>query len=415
MKSTLFLSMLLLVLFGSCHAQVITANENINSPETMQAPYVVMVSLDGFRHDYAAKFGAINLLKMAADGLSTPAMIPSFPTKTFPNHYSLVTGMYPGTHGIVSNEFYDPERDRTYRVGNREAVQDSSWYGGTPLWVLAEKQGMKSASYFWVGSEAPIQGIYPSYYSYFDDKVPHSTRINQAIDWLKLPPAKRPHFITLYFSPVDTEGHRHGPDSDEVAAAVRSLDAELGILRQRLDSLGLPLTLIITSDHGMTPITGKDPIILSELIALDKWKMASTSNILLMYNPKPEEVEAAYATLARDTTKFFTYKKGQLPAQYHFGQLPVTGDLVLVAKPPYSFRKSIVPPQAGGDHGYPYDICPDMGAIFYAVGPRIAPREVAPSFESVHVYPFVAGLLGLKITDAIDGKAEVLAGYLKKK
>ncbi len=208
---------------------VITVPNPPNTPATLSKHYVVLVSLDGFRYDYPKKYGAPHLQAMAAHGASAPdGMLPSYPSLTFPNHLSLITGLYPEHHGIVANTFFDPARGATYSYINPKTATDGSWYSGTPLWVLAEQQGMRSACLFWPGSEAEIQGKRPSYYLKYDDKLDDTKRIEQIAAWLALPPELRPHFITLYYSNVDHAGHTYGPDSDEVRAAVHHLDDMIG-------------------------------------------------------------------------------------------------------------------------------------------------------------------------------------------
>src|SRR5579863_3743282 len=195
-------------------AQVITVDHGPNAAAQQSRPYVVMVSLDGFRYDYARKDGAKHLLALGKEGaVAAEGMIPAYPSLTFPNHYTLVTGLYPEHHGIVANNFYDPARKERYSYTNPATSHDGSWYGGEPLWVLAEKQGMRTACFFWPGSEAAIEGVRPTYYMKYDSKFPNEKRVEQVLDWLKLPEAQRPHFITLYFSLTDSRGHEYGPES----------------------------------------------------------------------------------------------------------------------------------------------------------------------------------------------------------
>ncbi|HMF75386.1 MAG TPA: ectonucleotide pyrophosphatase/phosphodiesterase, partial [Bryobacteraceae bacterium] len=190
---------------------VIKVEHGPNSPAQQAKHYVILVSFDGYRYDYARKYGAANLLDLASRGASAPnGMTPSYPSITFPNHYSLVTGLYPEHHGIVAMSFYDPIRKQTYSYNNPATFPDGSWYGGTPLWVLAEKQGMRTACFFWPGSEAEIQGMRPSYYLNYNESLRGEKRVDQVLEWLRLPPEQRPHFITLYFSEVDHAGHLFG-------------------------------------------------------------------------------------------------------------------------------------------------------------------------------------------------------------
>ncbi len=196
--------------------------------EQEKKPYVIFISADGFRYDLADKYHATHLLALRAKGVTALSMTPSFPSVTFPNHYSLATGLYPAHHGLVDNTFYDPAKGKGYRINDRAAVTDSSWYGGTPLWVLAEQQKMLSASFFWVGSEAAVDGVRPTYYYLFNDRIPLDTRLKAVKDWLTLPEAERPHLILFYLSQVDHAEHLYGPVSKETEAAVHLVDDCVG-------------------------------------------------------------------------------------------------------------------------------------------------------------------------------------------
>ncbi len=212
-----------------------------------QTPYVVLVSIDGFRYDYAEKYQAKEILAIRDAGASAKALIPCFPSVTFANHLSIITGLYPEHHGIVMNHFYDPARNAEY--SNSRTAADGSWYDGKPVWVLAEQQKVKAASMFWPGSDAEIQGVRPSYWFPYDGAVPDEERVKRVLDWLKLPESERPHFITLYFSDVDTAGHNFGPDSAEVRQAVGKVDGLAGRLWEGLQASHLPVDL----DHGFRP------------------------------------------------------------------------------------------------------------------------------------------------------------------
>ena len=233
-----------------------------NSAAAQKAHYVVLVSLDGFRWDYAKRDGAVNLLALGKKGTWAPeGMMPSYPSLTFPNHFTIVTGLYPEHHGLVANSFYDETKHARYSIGDAKAVQDGSWYSGTPLWSLAESQGMRAACLFWPGSEAEIAGHRPTWYAVFDNKTQatddvEKARIDDAVALLKMPAAERPHFITIYYSEPDHEGHEFGPDARETKAAALKMDAMIGKLRKALDSTKLPIDLIVVSDHGMAKVEG---------------------------------------------------------------------------------------------------------------------------------------------------------------
>jgi predicted AlkP superfamily pyrophosphatase or phosphodiesterase len=390
---------LIVSIICSCSSKNITTDQD-------NSPYVIMVSIDGFRHDYAEKFNTTNILEMKKSGSWTQSMIPSFPSNTFPNHYSLVTGMYPGNHGIVSNSFYSKSRDEYYSIG-QPSVIDGSWYGGTPLWVLAEQNDLKAASFFWVGSEAEIQGVRPSYFKVYDGLIPHSARVNQVLNWLKLPVAERPQFITLYFSDVDDKGHAYGPDANETKNAVLSIDENIGALRRGIAESGLDVTLIVTSDHGMTSI--------NEGVYLDvDWRGGRTvfsSTNAFIFNDDPDAIEDIKADL-EGIEGISYYTKGDFPEQYHFENEDRSGDLLINIAPPRIFSNS--QSVSGGTHGFDPYAYTDMHTIFYIEGSRIKSNYEIESFENVHVYPLVANILGLPIPDNIDGDEDVLRPVLKQ-
>ena len=238
-------------------AQVIHVEHGPNAAAQQSKPYVILVSLDGFRYSYVSQYGATTLASLATEGASAPdGMIPSFPSVTFPNHFSIITGLYPEHHGIVENSFYDPARKETYAINKVQTVTDGSWYTGVPLWVLAEKQGMRSACFFWPTSDAEIDGTRPTFYLHYDGTIPDGQRIEQVIAWLKLPPEQRPHFITLYYSEPDHSGHKFGPDTPQTAEAVHHVDALVGTLIADLKTVHLPVDVIVVSDHGMETVEG---------------------------------------------------------------------------------------------------------------------------------------------------------------
>ncbi len=411
-------SALLVLIFAAtvCAAQSIAPVIEVPNPPNAAAqqskPYVVLVSLDGFRYDYAERYGAKNLLAMARRGASAPkGMIPSYPSVTFPNHYTIVTGLYPEHHGIVANSFYDPARKERYSYTDPKTSGDGSWYGGTPLWVLAEQQGMRSASFFWPASEAEIQGKRPSYYMHFDDKFPDEKRVEQIIAWLQLPPEQRPHFITLYYSNVDHAGHTFGPDAPETGEAVLHVDEMIGKLSEGIAMLGLPVDLVVVSDHGMEAAKGG-------WITLDKWADLSqfeTSGPLL-YAKSEMDAERAYNSLLGASDTFRVYRRTKMPKNLHFDSNPRVGDPVVVPTGPFNVVAhapgNLIMPNRGV-HGYDPQSMPSMKAIFYAAGPDIRAGVAIAPFENIHVYPLIAEILSLRI-GPVDGQLRVLQLVLKK-
>jgi predicted AlkP superfamily pyrophosphatase or phosphodiesterase len=407
-----------LVAAHSAAQSISSVIEVANPPNTaaqLAKHYVVLVSLDGFRYDYATKYGAKNLLQMAARGASAPdGMIPSYPSLTFPNHYTIVTGLYPEHNGIVANSFYDPERKESYSYTDPKSDTDGSWYGGTPLWVLSEKQGMRSASFFWPGSEAEIQGKRPSYYLKFDDKFPDEKRVDQVIEWLRLPPEQRPHFITLYYANTDHAGHTYGPEASETGEAVRHVDEMIGKLAEGIAATDLPVDLIVIADHGMETMRGG-------WIVLDKWVDLSQFNTSgpLLYTNSEADAEKVYKSLVGASDAFKVYRRARIPAYLHYNSNPREGDPVLVPTGPFSIvahdpdlNGNVRVPTRGG-HGFDPRTMPSMKAIFYAVGPDIRAGVTVAPFENVNVYPLIAKMLGLRV-GAIDGNVRVLQGILKK-
>ena len=338
-------------------------------------------------------------------------MVPSFPSLTFPNHYTIVTGLYPDHHGIVANNFYDPARKEKFSFADPKTNADGSWYGGTPLWALAEEQGMRSASFFWPGSEAEIRGKRPSHYLHFDDKFPDEKRVEQILAWLRLPVGLRPHFITLYYSNVDHAGHTFGPDAPETGDAVRHVDELIGKLSEGISTLGLPIDLIVVADHGME--TTQDG-----WVALDKWADLSqfqTSGSLLYANSESDS-KRVYNSLLGASEMFKVYRRAEMPKNLHFDSNPRAGDPIVVPTGPFNIvahapGNSMAPNR--GAHGYDPDTMPSMKAIFYAAGPDIRAGVTVAPFENIHLYPFIAEILGLRIGTE-DGQLTVLEGILKK-
>ena len=419
-------NLLLLILFITFHIwaqepsyDAVKKNEIVsngleNSKETLNKPYVIMVSLDGFRFDYAKKYNATNILDMAKNGSSTTRLIPSFPSKTFPNHYTIATGLYPEHHGIVSNTFYDKVSGKRYSIGNREAVQNGNWYGGTPLWNLAQQQGMCSASYFWVGSEANVNNMHPKYYYAYNKQTPYEYRVKRVLEWLQLPENVRPHMITLYFSMVDTKGHDFGPNSEETKQAVQYVDKQIGALRNGLKKLNLPVYLIVTSDHGMDEVSHL--INIHNYVTVDN-KDFTAGPVAMIYTKNEAETDSLFNKLTQQTN-FKTYKRDNVPNYLNYNDNYKIGDLVLIADSP----NTIINSQSNktelerikGTHGYDPFKNKNMGAIFYIEGPTIKKGYKLSPIENVNIYPLVAHLLQLNIDKPIDGKFSVTSSLLKK-
>lgn len=387
-------------------------------------PYVILISFDGFRDDYVEKFDAPNFKEFINKGTAAVSMTPSYPSKTFPNHYSIVTGLYPGNHDLVDNTFYDPSRQTTYSIGNNPLVTDAYYYSGLPLWQLVQQNGMKSASYFWVGSEAKIAGSFPDYYEKYDGNVPNETRIDTVIDWLNLPSKDRPRFISLYFSLVDSQGHITGPNSIETGETVLEADRLLGILMSKLNSITKKVNVIITSDHGMYEMKNipETYIYLDDVfegIDISEEKLINNGMHSHLFIKDRALNETIYEQLKAREDRFVIYKKSDIPEHWNYRNSERIGDYFLVAETGHRFTtrqrqaSNTFDGSVSGDHGFDPYITPEMGAIFYAQGPNIQEGIEIPKFDNIHVYPLIAEILGITSPSNIDGKLSVLESILK--
>jgi alkaline phosphatase D len=370
-----------------------------------------MLSMDGFRWDYPDKCATPNLDRLAARGVKAHSLQPAFPSKTFANHYTMATGLYPDHSGIVDNSFYDPETGKHYSISDRKAVEDPGFYGGEPVWVTAEKQGIISASFYWVGSEAAVQGIQPRYWKKYDQDVPYGQRIDTVIYWLSLPAEKRPHLITFYMDEPDGTGHGTGPDSDETHKVVTYLDSLVGVLMDKLDALPIAsqVNLIVTSDHGMGQISPDRCIRLKDYLDYSWFSEMEGYSPNLTLDVKDEYADTAWKALSA-IPHITVWKHGQVPDSLHYGTNPRTLDFILVADSAWEFTLTDRVPRSSGSHGYnPYNT--DMHAIFYAAGPAFKIGYNQPTFENIDIYPLVCRIMGLKPA-RVDGKSENVKGML---
>jgi len=377
-----------------------------------EQPYLVVLSMDAFRWDYPDSIPTPNLDLVAASGVKAVSLRPSYPSKTFPNHYTMATGLYPDHHGIVQNSFYDPDSNMHYAIRLREAVENGYFYGGEPIWVTAEKQGMKSASYFWVGSEAVIDGYKPSISKKYDWKVPYEDRIDSVLAWLQLPEPIRPHLIMWYMSEPDHLGHVYGPFAKEVNEMVMYQDTLLGIFMDKIAALpnADEINLIFTSDHGMQASNPDSTEYLEDYIQ-DSWVKD-----LQGYNPnyiiRAEEgcIDSLYHSL-QQAEHLSTWKYGEVPAKLNYGTNPRCKDLMICADSAWRVKIRRDGREGSlGDHGYD-NFNTDMHAIFYATGPAFKSGYSQPAFNNVDLYPLFAYILKLQPA-TVDGDLNNVKGML---
>jgi alkaline phosphatase D len=375
--------------------------------------YVLLVSLDGFRWDYNKLYNTPNLNKLAKDGVKAERMIASFPTVTFPNHYTIATGLYPDHHGLINNSFPASDLGLFYRMGDRAAVENAAFYGGEPVWVTAEKQGVKAASFFWVGSEAPVGGMRPTYWKKYDDAVTFDQRIDTVIKWLGYPPEKRPELVTLYFDEPDHTGHNFGPKSPQTQKAVERMDSVIGIIREKLSTLhdSKKINLIVVSDHGMAAVSSARYINIKSLVPERMIASISGGNPVYLINPATGKADSILYFLNKEKG-LKAWHKADLPAKWHFGTNPRIPEIVVVADSSWSIgTKPDGSTLRGGAHGYDNSDS-DMFAIFYAVGPAFRKNYEFKELNNVDIYDLICGIL--KITPAKnDGDPNHLKNLLR--
>ena len=389
------------------------------SPVASAAP-VILISIDGYRADYLQRGLSPNLASLAAHGVRAQWMTPSFPSLTFPNHYTLVTGLYPDHHGIVDNNMEDPAIPGVhFSLSNRQAVGDQRWWDeATPLWVSVQQQGGHAATMFWPGSEAPIHGIRPDHWFPFDRSVTPDTRVDHVLQWLDLPPAQRPQFITLYFDAVDHAGHQFGPDSAQVNEALRQTDAALGRLVEGLKARDLfdRVNLVIVSDHGMAAVSPSHVVYLGHMATL-QWLKPVTLDAVAAFRPDPAD-PATHENVARllaPHPHMQCWRKQDIPARFHYGTNTRIPPIVCLAQTGWLLTtrpaQRAKPFPDRGEHGYD-NADPRMRALFVAEGPAFRQGYIAPPFPNVDVYPLLAHMLRIA-PEKNDGNFAQVEAMLK--
>lgn len=380
-------------------------------------PTVVLISFDGFRWDYMEKTDTPNLHRLAKDGVRAQRMIPSFPSKTFPNHYTIVTGLYPENHGIVSNRMWDPSLKKSFVYKDSINNNESIWWGGEPIWATAVKQGQISATFFWPGSEAVIGGVRPSYFVPYEGKVPDSSRVDQVLQWLDMPVEKRPTLITLYFSLTDDMGHKYGPESKDILPAIREMDAMIGRLADGLTLRGLfsKVDIIALADHGFASVSSDSIIFLDDFIDMNSVQAIMESPVVGLRS-KDGNNRILFDRLSGAHARMHAYTMENMPARFHYTRNERISPVVLVADEGWmittrSFFAKYKNYEFGGTHGYDNELV-SMGALFVAHGPSFKKGFVAEPFQNIHVYELMAHILRLKPAPN-DGSFETVKNMLK--
>ena len=364
-----------------------------------QPPRVVLISLDGFRADYLDRPAAVRLRALAARGVRAERLVPSFPSKTFPNHYTLVTGLTPAHHGIVANVMREPTLG-LFRMSDTAAVRNPAWWGGEPIWVTAERQGRRAAAYFWPGSEAAVGGVRPTWWYPYEHTRPNAVRVARLLEWLAMPPAEAPAVITAYFSDTDDAGHSFGPAAPQVDAAIARVDSAVGAIVDGIARLGLAevVNVVVVGDHGMAPVAAERVIVLDDYLDLSTVEILD-QNPVAMIVPRDGDVARVMAALGGAHPRLQVYRRDAVPAAYRFAGHPRITPIVAVAEEGWTITTRAELARTtrwGGAHGYDPAL-PSMGTLFVAAGPGVSATGLTiPAFSNVHVYPFVAALLGVR-------------------
>ena len=373
------------------------------APQTRSSTYspLILISIDGYRADYLARGQSPALAALAASGVRAEALRPAFPTLTFPNHYTIVTGLYPDHHGIVNNRMVDPAIAIPFVYKDAATIDNAAWWGGEPLWVSVEKQGGHAATVFWPGSDVAIDGVRPEHWLHFDITLSSEARVAQALAWLDLPEPQRPAFVTIYFDEVDRTSHTFGPGSAQTDAAVARVDAALAQLLDGLKQRGLADTanLVILSDHGQA-LAGADKVeVLDRTIDLKDVDLVATGVLAGLAAKPGHEAEVERALLApHDHMR--CWKKSAVPARLHYGSNPRIPPLLCLANDGWiiNTQKFMDHPNRHislGEHGYDNED-PAMRALFVAHGPAFKRGLVVPEFDNVDIYPLLAAILRIK-------------------
>ncbi|SHG26082.1 Predicted pyrophosphatase or phosphodiesterase, AlkP superfamily [Fodinibius roseus] len=378
---------------------------------------LLLISFDGFRYDYLDKAETPHFDSLVAGGVRAEGLIPVFPSKTFPNHYAIATGLYPENSGFVGNTMYDPEWEEWYRLRDRETVEDGKWYGGEPIWNTLEKQGIRTGTMFWVGSEANIQEMHPTYWKKFDDTMPFKARVDTVVKWLSAPDSQAVDFATLYFEYTDAMGHRYGMDSDSLKATIEESDRILGYLKNQLCRRNLweQLNLLVVSDHGMVDLSADKIIELDRIVPIDDAERIVWGP-LTMIQPKQGKKEEMYRELKKEAKHYRVYKKEEIPGQYHLKNHRRVPEIVMIAELGYTildseYKQQFVQSLPGATHGYdPSEKA--MQSFFIAHGPAFKKDTTVEAFQSIHLYELMNYLMGTTPAEN-DGSLDSVRVLLK--
>jgi len=387
-------------------------------PGAIGPPILVLVAFDGWRWDYLDTVDAPALRALAGRGVRADGLVPVYPSLTFPNHYTVVTGLRPARHGIVSNTMIDPALPGRFTLSNTAVTSNPAWWGGEPIWHTATRQGQRSATMFWPGSDVAIGGRFPSYWRQFEHPLPPARRTDQVLEWLRLPDAERPSFLTVYYSDLDSDGHTYGPDSPEVRASAARVDRELSRLIEGTNALGLQPRVhwVVVSEHGMAQLSCDRVIVLDDLLDVSTVEVVEVGTMLTL-NAKGGNTDDVYASLHGRHPHLRVYRSVDLPTRYGLAGHPRVPAIVGLADEGWTVttRERLAKRDSsrpwGGAHGFDPAL-KSMQGLFVAAGPRLKSGLRVPALENVHVYGLMCEILGLTPAPH-DGDEGVVRPWLR--
>ncbi|MEO7598426.1 MAG: ectonucleotide pyrophosphatase/phosphodiesterase [Opitutus sp.] len=402
-------SLFLVALLSGC-----AATTNVPAP----SPPLLLISMDGFRWDYLDRYPeqTPNLHALRKSGVGAKALIPVFPSQTFVNHYSIVTGLYPSHHGIINNVFFDAELSEFFRYKTPSANKDPRWWKGEPIWITAVRQGKRSACYFWPGSEVAMHGLRATISKPFDYGIPFEKRADELFGWLRLPAEQRPAITTFYFEETNKAAHYFGIDSPELIAAVAKLDAQIGSIVDRAKREGLALNIVVVSDHGFVETSGeKRTTMLDDFVDFERVQVDFDGPVTGL-RPLDGNVDSVVQRLSSLPPQYKIYRSAELPAHLHVTPGARVPPIWIIPDPGWRIQRrstflAVKDNLLKGDHGFD-PASESMHGILIASGPSFKTNGDFGRVENIHVYNLLCAALGLRPA-ANDGDNRLIRAMLR--
>lgn len=388
-----------------------------NIANARSTPYLILISMDGLRYDQTSKDNMPFLDSIGNTGVRALSLRPVFPSQTFPNHISIMTGLYPQNHGIIANSFIDTYTGEQYSLSKPDKVTDSKWYLGEFFWENAKRNSIRTASYFWPGSELTLDNRRPDYFMTYKHDLPFQVRIDSVVGWLKLTYDKRPNFITLYLHEPDSKSHRFGYNSDSVQAVLNVLDSMLNRLYLGIESIGLKdsIDIIVLSDHGMADVSIEKTIDIEKILA-DKNCLIQNYGTHAMIDPKDEDFQEIYNLLFYNQNNYKCFNKTNMPLHYHYNSHPYISPIILIAETGWLLTEGSKTDsylnRLKGAHGFDHNEL-DMHGFFIANGPSFKNYYKTGTLWNIDIYPLLCKIFNIDARSNIDGSIDRIGFILK--